>query len=32
VVRLVALGFELAHEGGHALVDERLDLGVGDVG
>jgi hypothetical protein len=31
-VRLVALGFELAHEGGDALVDEGLDLGFGDVG
>ena len=28
----VALGLELAHEGGDALVDEGLDLGVGDVG
>ncbi len=32
VVGLVALGFELAHEGGDALVDEGLDLGLGDVG
>jgi len=31
-MRLVALCFELAHEGGHALVDEGLDLGFGDVG
>lgn len=29
---LVALSFELAHESGHALVDESLDLGFGDVG
>jgi hypothetical protein len=28
---LVALGFELAYERGHALVYERLDLGVWDV-
>jgi hypothetical protein len=32
VVGLVAFGFELAHEGGHALVDEGFDLGFGDVG
>lgn len=32
VVRLVALRFELAHQGGDALVDEGLDLGFGDVG
>ncbi len=31
-MRLVALGFELAHESGHALVDQGLDLGFGDVG
>jgi hypothetical protein len=32
VVWLVALRLELAHQAGHALVDKRLDLGIGDVG
>jgi hypothetical protein len=32
MVWLVALRLELAHQAGHALVDQRLDLGVGDVG
>lgn len=28
----MALRFELPHEGGHTLVDERLDFGFGDKG
>lgn len=30
-MRLVALRLELAHQSGHALVDEGFDLGFGDI-